>query len=392
MQINQNIMAFNAQRNLSQTQNDMAGTLEKLSSGFRINRAADDAAGLSISEQLRSEVGGLQQAQRNSQDGISVVQTAEGALSEVHDMLQRMRDLSVQAENTATTDTESRDAIQAEIDQLAEEIDRISETTAFSGQNLLDGTFGLQDEVTGTSDAIDADTNIAGEDGEVTLSLGGEVEEAGVTFDVPEDGDGNLDTDALETLAGNIEDQLNGVGDNDVTFSAAASVNSDGDVVVDVTAEGLESGQTFEVEFGGSVGDFGTVRGEQGEEALLQVGANEGENLTLSIGQMDASTLGVDDLDVAENAGAAIAALDDAIGDVSAQRSELGARQNRLDHTIANLSVTTENLQASESRIRDADMASEMVDFTRHQVLQQSGTAMLAQANQVPQSVLSLLQ
>jgi flagellin len=274
MRINQNIAAFNAYRNLSTTQGQLGKSLEKLSSGFRINRAADDAAGLTKSEGLRAEIRGTNQAVRNAQDGISLVQTAEGALNEVHSILQRMRELAVSAAN-ATSDGSAE---QAEVAQLIEELDAIGERTNFAGKAVFDGT-----------------------------------------------------------------------------------------------------------------------------ERQFQVGANEGEVLNVTINALAAATLGgngddidpesVAAVDVSSTAGAqeAIGTLDDAIAAVSAQRSQLGASQNRLEHTIANLQVASENLSASESRIRDTDMASEMVTFTRNQILQQAGTAMLAQANQVPQSVLSLL-
>jgi flagellin len=268
MRINQNIAAFNAYRNLSTTQNSLGKSLEKLSSGFRINRAADDAAGLTKSEGLRAEIRGTNQAIRNSQDGISLVQTAEGALNEVHSILQRMRELAVDANNTATTDGVAQ---QAEITQLLAELDAIGTRTQFSGQVVFNG-----------------------------------------------------------------------------------------------------------------------------EDRQFQVGANSTDTLEVTIDELGSAGVGKDavdvsGIDVSDDAGAAIDLLDDAIASVSAQRSDLGAIQNRFEHTIANLQVASENLSASESRIRDADMAQEMVTFTRNQILQQAGTAMLAQANQVPQSVLSLL-
>jgi flagellin len=273
MRINQNIAALNAYRNLTATNGQMAKSLEKLSSGFRINRAADDAAGLAISEGLRSQVGGLKVAVRNAQDGISVVQTAEGALTEVHAMLQRMRDLAVQASNGGANgghDGESVAAAQNEFDQLREAIDNIATTTKFNGTSLLD-----------SSDSL-----------------------------------------------------------------------------------------TF------------------------QVGANAGETVTVTLQDMTASGLSLAGLDFTTSATAAsdaIDVVDQAIKDVSGFRGALGATQNRLEHTVNSLSVAAENLAASESRIRDTDMAQEMVSFTRAQILTQAGTSMLAQANQAPQGVLSLL-
>ena len=270
MRINQNIAAFNSYRNLSNTQNQLSSSLEKLSSGFRINRAADDAAGLSKSEGLRAEVKGTDQAVRNAQDGISFVQTAEGALSEVHSILQRMRELAVDAANTATTDGSEQ---QAEVDELAEELTSIGNRTQFAGNQVF----------------------------------------------------------------------------------------------ADFSADAL----TF------------------------HIGANAGETLTveddLSLADTDVFGEDLSAVDLETGADAAIGIIDGAIDAVSETRSELGAKQNRLEHTIANLQVASENLSASESRIRDADMAQEMVEFTRNQIMQQAGTSMLAQANQVPQSVLSLL-
>jgi flagellin len=286
MRINQNIAAMNAYRNLSATQGQQARSLERLSSGFRINRAADDAAGLAISEKLRGQVNGINQAVSNAQNGISLIQTAEGALNESHSILQRMRELAVQSANDTNT-ADDRTKIQAEVTELTKELTRIAQTTEFNTKKILNG-----DGTTATTGTLDS-----------TVAL------------------------------------------------------------------------TF------------------------QIGANEGQTLGVTIGNMDAASLGVETagvaVDVSSTQGAATAAIttiQSAIDEVSTQRSSLGAVQNRLDHTINNLSVASENLAASESRIRDTDMAAEMMKFTRSQILSQAGTAMLAQANQVPQSVLQLLQ
>ena len=275
LRINQNPAAVNAYRNLTVTSGDMSKSLEKLSSGFRINRAADDAAGLAISEKLRGQVKGLNAASTNAQNGISLIQTAEGALNETHAILQRMRELTVQGAND-TNVAADRTAIKSELDQLSEEITRIAGQTEFNTQKLLNG-----------------DKN--------------------------------------------------------------------------ATAGGM----TF------------------------QIGANAGQTLNVTIGDMraDALTVAAANLDVttATAASTTLAAIDTAIGAVSTQRANLGAVQNRLEHTVKNLNVASENLAASESRIRDTDMAKEMMSFTRSQILSQAGTAMLAQANQAPQGVLSLL-
>lgn len=272
LQINTNIAAMNAYRNLSSTQGAMATSLERLSSGLRINRAADDAAGLAISEKLRAQTNGLDQATSNAQDAISLVQTAEGALNETHSILQRMRQLSVQSANDTNT-SDDRAAIQKEVTALNSELDRIASTTQFNGQNLLDGT-------------------------------------------------------------------------------------------------------------GGTAGSF-----------TFQIGANSGQTVSVAFAKADTTTLGTGAVDVTTQAGAASAltAVDAAIKTVSGDRADLGAVQNRLQHTINSLSVASENSAAAESRIRDTDMAKEMTSFTRSQILQQAGVSMLAQANSAPQSVLKLL-
>ncbi len=296
LRVNNNVAALNAYRNLTVSEGQQGKSLEKLSSGFRINRAADDAAGLSISEGLRSQVGGLKVASRNAQDGVSVVQTAEGALTEVHSMLQRMRDLAVQANNSGAnggSGSESVKAANAEVTQLKEAISQIATTTQFNGKQLLDGA------------------------------------NSPLTFQVG--------ANAGETLEVKLKDvQANALGTTDATGAVVT-----GQSISDINFTELDS-----------------------------------------TGAADVSGLNADE---------SIKVIDDAIKSVSSFRGDLGAAQNRLEHTISNLSVTAENLSASESRIRDADMAQEMLGFTRSQILSQAGTAMLAQANQSSQGVLSLL-
>ena len=277
MRINHNIAAINAYRQLSQNQNTVSKHLEKLSSGLRINRAADDAAGLAISEKMRSQIRGLNVAERNALDGISLIQTAEGALTETHSILQRMRELAVQAANGSMTNKD-REAIQAEVNQLTDEINRIGNTTSFNTRTLLDGT--------------------------------------------------------LKTP-------------NDLSF---------------------------------------------------QIGANQGEELKISIEDMRASALGLTgsaagnvSVSTQADAAAAIALFDAAVSLVSDERAKLGAVQNRLEHTVNNLGTANENLTSAESRVRDADMAIEMANFTKNNIINQAATAMLAQANQLPQGILQLL-
>lgn len=282
MRINNNIMAMNANRQLAINNTAVSKSLEKLSSGYRINRAGDDAAGLSISEKMRAQIRGLNMASKNAQDGISLIQTAEGALDEVHSILQRMRELAVQSANDTNMTTVDRQAMQTEINQLLEEISGISTRTQFNTQTLLDGTF---------------------------------------------------------------------------------------------------------------------------KDKVFHIGANSGQNMKITIGAMTTSGLGVKNLKVdnlnektttggiltQKGADKAITTINNAINKVSTQRSKLGAIQNRLEHTVKNLDNSAENLQAAESRIRDVDMAKEMMEFTKQTILQQAATAMLAQANQVPQTVLQLL-
>ncbi|GAA1735475.1 flagellin [Microbacterium paludicola] len=299
MQINTNVSALNAYRNLSSTQNDLSKSLEKLSSGLRINRAADDAAGLAISEGLRSQVNGLNVAARNAQDGISVIQTAEGALTEVHSILQRMRDLAVQGANDSNN-AQSRDAIKAEADQLGAELSRISESTNFNGINLFQ----------------------AGGNATATPPVAAGPES--LTFQVGADGDA----------------------------ASAVSVN---------------------------MLNLATALGD-GTNSLV----------ALTPGSVAANAVGFDVKD-AGSAQGTIELIDAAIVNVSEARAGLGAAQNRFESTINSLQVSSENLAAAESRIRDTDMAAEMVKYTAANILSQAGTAMLAQANQSTQGVLQLL-
>jgi flagellin len=396
MRINSNSMAINAYRNLSTNNVSLGKSLEKLSSGFRINRAADDAAGLVISQGLRAQVSGLRQATRNAQDGISVVQTAEGALNEVHGILNRMRDLSVQAANSGTNDAAARDAAQAEIDALTSEVNRISDKTQFGGMKLLDGSYG---KTAGTRSAFDADgalTITAGDDITVTVTGGSGAVTAELTA-------GSLSgSAAASSIESSVKAALLATGN---AVDAAAAEN------FSVSYEAVGSGGVFTVSNNsaaivtiadgngtpladtGITGLAGAVAAATGTGGTFQIGANSGDTVEVAIADMDSTALGISGLDVTTDAGAAAAidALDDAISTVSEKRGDLGALQNRFESMINNLQVTTENLVASESRIRDTDMAAEMTNFTKNQILSQAGTAMLAQANQVPQGVLSLL-
>jgi flagellin len=430
LRINQNIAAQNAYRNLSITDGQMSKSLEKLSSGFRINRAADDAAGLSISEGLRAQIGGLKVAVRNSQDGISVAQTAEGALNETTSILQRMRDLAVQASNAGSSDPEAKGAAQKEFGQLNAELDRIGANTSFGKSKLLDGSFGGTFKTTGSdtiagtpADATHAaipatlDTAITQDAFSFTLdTVGGSPAHNGanppvngaITVSVPAADAGVTRTPADIAKAVNtaMETALkaNGYQGNEVTMTSSTEAN--GDIKFNMSGNGdfaftgaVLSGAAPAVAAPGtaptpatSLGITAVATAQAGSNTgQFQVGANVGERMNISIGAVDSKSLGTANMDLTTDADTAIQMVGKAITSVSDTRASLGAFQNRFEHTINNLNVSVENLSASESRIRDTDMAQEMVAFTRNQILTQAGTAMLSQANQASQGVLSLL-
>jgi flagellin len=400
----------------------MSKSLEKLSSGFRINRAADDAAGLAISEGLRSQIGGLKVAVRNTQDGISVVQTAEGALTETHSILQRMRDLSVQASNSGSLSDAAKGNIQSEVVQLKAELDRIANTTSFNGKKLLDGTFNAVFQVGANSGETIA-VNLGTAMGSTGLGVAGiDVKGTGAYTNAGAAAAGAVvTTAATDTTAGSLAIQSKtGAGD-----FAGASFNADSFKSLEGTIS--FGGKTLDldsVDYSNADGDgLASTTGnaaqhlavlEKAARSAFGLPATGGTNLfgaatnTLTFtapasvaGYTDAggalSTAPADlakatpTFAAASGASTAITALDTAIQTVSTVRADIGALQNRFDHTVNNLNVAVENLTASESRIRDADMAQEMVQFTRSQILSQAGTAMLAQANQASQGVLQLL-
>ncbi|MDD3298654.1 MAG: flagellin [Firmicutes bacterium] len=538
MRINNNIMAMNTHRQLGINQSGASKSMEKLSSGFRINRAGDDAAGLAISEKMRGQIRGLKQASRNAQDGISLIQTAEGALNETHAILQRMRELAVQA-STDTNEGLDRAEIQREIGQLKSEVDRIGNTTEFNKKTLLDGSFsgskiggqgsalgeataaeirvenfdptatlttGISQNVQVTVDgksfnltgvtgadqfawfqnletalntAIDtwntsnADdqviaptfqiTDVVAEDdmsfvissgttgsksqldiqilddaGNVGIPVTGDINfELSEVTNVTQGTDGVLTADAataidaiqetetfsLSVNGNNIDVTLQKVGGlsalskgTEITavaealqddINAALSAYKDltgkdyGEVTVSVKDGALSvvssEPDTVTMEFGVNEATEALGLAGAGSSAVggltFHIGANKGQNINLQLTDMRAASLGIADVDTStrENADNGIKTIDDAIEKVSQERSKLGAVQNRLEHTIANLGTSAENLQAAESRIRDLDMADEIMAFTKNNILQQAATAMLAQANMLPQSVLQLL-
>lgn len=406
LRINQNIMAFSAYRNLSVTDGQLGKSLEKLSSGFRINRAADDAAGLVISEGLRSQVNGLKVAVRNTQDGISVVQTAEGALNEVHAMLQRMRDLAVQAANTGSLDANARAAAQSEVVALRSELDRIATSTKFGNLNLLDGSFGggnVAASLTGSAVAsatLRVDQSGVGADKAFMLQVDGG---AFRTVDVATDASGYANSQVgANAYAADLQAAIDtALGAGGVVTATVTHNAGNWTVALDRTSTAAGTsiavasapGNTgySDLALDGGLGGTGRSSAVTLGGGTFQVGANSTDTINVSIGAISSAALLINAIDVSSNASGAITAIEGAITSVSNERASLGATQNRFEHTIANLNVATENLAASESRIRDTDMALEMVSFTRHQILLQAGTAMLAQANVAPQSVLKLL-
>jgi flagellin-like hook-associated protein FlgL len=413
LRVNTNIAALNAYRNLSVTDGQMSKSLEKLSSGFRINRAADDAAGLAISEGLRSQIGGLKVAVRNTQDGISVVQTAEGALTETHSILQRMRDLSVQASNSGGLNDEAKGNLQSEVVQLKSELDRIANTTSFNGKKLLDGSYAATFQVgsnAGETIAVNIGAVGKGMDASGLGVAGIDLKGKGAYDVAAAAADGAVVvTEADDATAGElaIQTSVDGKDFEGTDFDVSSFRSLSGTITF--------AGKSFDlssVSYDDDATDAEALTAlNKAATSALGVTADvftaTAETLTFSVteaveGYTDASGFAVGDtvqdaarasatFTAASGASEAIGKLDDAIKMVSTQRADLGAIQNRFDHTINNLNVAVENLTASESRIRDADMAQEMVQFTRNQILSQAGTAMLAQANQASQGVLSLL-
>ncbi|MDX1806636.1 MAG: flagellin [Paenisporosarcina sp.] len=366
MIINHNIAALNTHRQMSSANSAQMNSMEKLSSGLRINSAKDDAAGLSISEKMRGQIRGLEQASSNAQDGISLLQTAEGALNETHSILQRMNELTTQAAN-GTLSANDRLAIKDEVTALNTEIDRISTATKFNGQTLLAGTFGTQVDTASSTIAV-------GTAGVTSIDISGA--KAGTTYSLTASA---TVTDGLELTDNN---------GNTQTF-----VLAEGDAgVLDFDKLGVKIGVSDAWTVATTAGDVVT---DSNSTVTLQIGSeNSGEQkLGISIAKMDTTSLNTASVDVTSSttAAASITVIQAAIDKVSLERSKMGATSNRLEHTINNLSNTAENLTAAESRIRDVDMAKEMMTQTKNSILSQAAQAMLAQANQQPQAVLQLL-
>ena len=461
MRINHNIAAMNTNRALAGNNKSTSSALEKLSSGFAINRAADNAAGLAISEKMRAQIRGLQQATANANDGISLIQTAEGGLNETHSILDRMRELAVQSANDTNTD-EDRQTIQKEIDQLAKEVTRISTDTEFNTRGLLNGSLvakydtaatpetafaygpairnidniDLSETYTGTvtyihkgdkmaSDTTNVDASALTnpctlEDGEYEFRASG-VNSILHTASLVLYKDGAEVTPQVSISTGNYHNAsaatlthatLSGItvnaqnaGDytNDAVVASFTIETATEDITkIDWTdsqgnalsAEDAEKTFNFKFSDTAATGDTVTISNIRDARLSLHIGANSGQNVKFGVEDCSAAALGVDSLDLTTQAtaDAAITVIDEAIVTVSGVRAGLGAMQNRLDHTINNLGTAAENLAKAESQIRDVDMADEMSEFTKNNILVQAATSMLAQANQMPQSILSLIQ
>ncbi|MGY1820348.1 flagellin N-terminal helical domain-containing protein [Geodermatophilus sp. SYSU D00079] len=382
LSVNNNIAAMNSYRNLSITDGQMSKSLEKLSSGFRINRAADDAAGLAISEGLRSQIGGLKVAVRNTQDGVSVVQTAEGALTETHKILQRMRDLTVQASNGGGLNDDAKNNIQSEITQLKNELTRIQDTTTFNGTKLLDGNYDGKFQV-GANVGESINVKVGTAMGAAGLGVDGvdiTTDSQGITAAATAAG---VATAAVVTVASGTADLTK--AEEFSKLNGTLSMNGKTLDLSSVSYEATAGSAARETALKDAVTNvFGTdvvasfTGGAVSFTATTATTADDVAKYDLKFTQSSGASEGLKQIDAA-------------IKTVSNTRADLGAIQNRFEHTINNLNVAVENLTASESRIRDTDMAQEMTNFTRTQILTQAGTAMLAQANQVPQGVLSLL-
>lgn len=374
---------MNTHRQMGINQDQQQSAMEKLSSGLRINKAGDDAAGLAISEKMRGQINGLDQASRNAQDGISMIQTAEGALDESHSILQRMRELSVQSANDTNVDAD-REELQNEVDQLSKELDRIADNTEFNTQNLLNGDFEGKTFQIGANEGQNLELSID-DMGSEELDVG----KVATTGDLSAETLGAVATGASYNVT-SFEDTIS-VGSTNSVQANYGLEDSDGNVVA-VSS----NGSTFStLNSGYSEGELESTTGDMVSGAdALDFGTS---NITHGAVEVDAdATNGATaesgiDINTQEAADGAIASIDDAIESVSSQRSELGAIQNRLDHTISNLDNSSENLSAAESRIRDADMAAQMMEQTQASVKSQAAQSMLAQANQQPQSVLQLL-
>lgn len=408
MRIQHNIMAMNAYRNYANNTSALSKNLEKLSSGYKINRAGDDAAGLAISEKMRAQITGLDKAQDNAKDGISLVQTAEGALTEVHDMLNRMYELAEQSANGTFEDGTDRKQLQKEVDQLKSEINRIADSANFNGIKLLDGSMSatkvtkFNHSATATSAGVDvsimADSVFGSTGNRIDLTFkfaatsgagkaGVKVGKDGsVTITVAnKDKDGHTAAEIQALLAKAV------ASGTEVSADMLSAVQN-----ATVSGKGITLGTNTKASWTTLAGTSGAMSANTGAPLTLQIGDTSDSFNQLRVGIRDCHVDALDLTDMKirdqDSAAKALDKIKSAINYVSDVRGTLGATQNRLDHTINNLSVMQENIQDAESTIRDTDVADEMMDYTKNNILIQSAQAMLAQANQVPQGVLQLLQ
>jgi len=388
MSINTNSVSINAQRNLGLSGNSLATSMQRLSSGLRVNSAKDDAAGLAIAERMNTQVKGLAVASRNANDGISLAQTAEGALGKVGDMLQRMRELAVQSGNATNSKTD-REALQAELKQLRDEVDRVAKTTSFNGAKLLDGSFtGAVFQVGANS----GDNITVGALANTKVDQLGKANyaEAGITAPSITGG----------MMAGTTPITVTITGADGATATATIANSSDatdkealGKVLQAINSKTADTGVTAFLE-DGAIQFRGTIK-DGGTYSAINVALSGGTSASLGTiaGATQKNTVGIHDVDIGTQKGAwdALQKIDSAINKVNTARGELGAIQTRFEKTVENIDIQNENLTAARGRVVDADFAQETANLSRTQILQQAGTAMVAQANQLPQQVLSLL-
>ena len=388
--INTNVASLNSQRSLNMSQTSLATSLQRLSSGLRINSAKDDAAGLAISERMTSQIKGLTQASRNANDGISLAQTAEGAIVEIGNNLQRIRELSVQSANATNSQTD-RDALQSEVTQLVSEIDRVANQTSFNGTKLLDGSF--------TSKLFQV-----GADAGQTIGINSIVDANAATLGSAQFAAAQTSTAALSTGTATAAGTFGGTVINGITIDTV-------DIAVGDTAATVNTNITNAIN--AKMDQTGVYASLDSSSKLVLTSVEAGRDFTVTLGTQAVGTgitaamtgiaavtaaastaVQIEDLDISSFTGSqqAMEIIDKALTSVNTARAEMGAVQNRFSSTIANLATSTENLSASRSRILDADFAAETANLSRTQILQQAGTAMLAQANSLPQNVLSLLQ
>ena len=410
MRIQHNIMAMNAYRNYTNNTSALSKNLEKLSSGYKINRAGDDAAGLAISEKMRAQITGLDKAQDNAKDGISLVQTAEGALTEVHDMLNRMYELAEQSANGTFEDGTDRKQLQKEVNQLKSEINRIADSANFNGIKLLDGSMSANATTkltsTATTSKAGVDLNIVADsvydatgkrtELDFSLSVTTTPTSAGVSVDengtvlitvMGKDADG-ISAEEIQAMLAKAKATSSKVSEDIMNAVRDATVTGKGIVAPKSTTNAAKWTDVATV--------TSATTANKGESLVLQIGDTSDRFNQLRVGIKDChvDALGLTDMKIGDqdSAAKALDKIKSAINYVSDVRGTLGATQNRLDHTINNLSVMQENIQDAESTIRDTDVADEMMAYTKNNILVQSAQAMLAQANQVPQGVLQLLQ